>query len=70
MKVRLWPMYLQKSLSIFLVEEKCQVKLQDIRFKFVSYWVVTKYFVRINVPAWSHFSSCILLLQGFLPDVF
>lgn len=65
MKVRLWPMYLQKSLSIFLVEEKCQVKLQDIRFIFVSYWVVTKYFVRINAPAWSHFHHVFFCCKVF-----
>lgn len=51
MKVRMWPICLQNTLSIFLAEEKCQVNMQGISFEFVSYQRRIR-----KVLAWSHYN--------------
>lgn len=61
-KVRMWPICLQNTLSIFLAEEKCQVNMQGISLKFLSYQRRIR-----KVLVWSHFNhkffSCKVFCQ-------
>lgn len=64
MKARLLSIYLQNSL--FFNKEKCQMKLQDMKFKFVSYWIITISFERIRkVPTSPHFHDKFFSCKDF-----